>query len=403
MFSIPPQVNFQGTHHPAALLHADTAAMKRLVLLLALVAANAAAQDIRLTAIATNLDLPVSLTHAGDTRLFLTLQRGQIVIYDGTRILPTPFLDVRSLVACCGERGLLSVAFHPRYKENGFFFVYYTRVDGDIVVARYRVSSDPNRADPSSATILFTLEHSEFENHNGGQLQFGPDGYLYAGTGDGGSGGDPNNRAQTLTDPLGKLLRLDVDGPPPYIPPSNPFVGGSGARSDVWAYGLRNPWRFSFDRETGDLFIGDVGQNVWEEVDFQPRTSIGGENYGWRRMEATHCFNPVSGCAAASFTLPILEYSHADGSCSITGGYRYRGTRMPSMRSRYFYGDYCTGKIWVATQNGSAWSSQLLIDTTLNISSFGEDLNGELYVVDLGGRVLAFSEKVNTRRRAAGH
>ena len=377
--------------------------MKRAVLFIFLVAADLVAQDIRLTSIATGLDQPVALTHAGDTRLFITLQRGTIVIYDGTRVLPAPFLDIRNLVACCGERGLLSVAFHPRYNENGFFYVYYTRVDGDIVIARYRVSSDPNRADPSSAAILAMFEHSEFANHNGGQLQFGPDGYLYAGTGDGGAGGDPNNRAQTLTDPLGKLLRLDVDGPPPYVPASNPFLGSSSARSDIWAFGLRNPWRFSFDRETGDLFIADVGQNAWEEIDFQPRTSIGGENYGWRRMEATHCFNPASNCSSPSFVMPILEYSHNDGSCSITGGYRYRGTRMPSMRGLYFYGDYCTGKIWVATQNGSAWSSRLLVDTTMSISSFGEDLNGELYVLDLGGRVFAFSEKANPHRRAAGH
>ena len=355
------------------------------------------------TPLASGLDQPLGVTNAGDTRLFITLQRGTIVIHDGTRVLPTPFLDVRSLVSCCNERGLLGLAFHPRYKENGFFFIYYTRFDGDIVIARYRVSSDPNRADANSATILLTLEHSQFGNHNGGQLQFGPDGYLYAGTGDGGSGGDPNNRAQTLSDPLGKILRLDVDAPAPYIPASNPFAATAGARGEIWAYGLRNPWRFSFDRETGDLFIADVGQNIWEEVDLQPRTSTGGENYGWRRMEATHCFNPSSNCVDPSFKMPILEYSHADGSCSVTGGYRYRGVRMPSLRGAYFYGDYCTGKLWVATQAGSAWSSRLLVDSTMNISSFGEDLNGELYVVDLGGSVYAMSERLRTRRRAAGH
>ena len=382
--------------------------MKHAVLFVFLVAADLIAQDIRLTPIVTGLDQPVSLTHAGDTRLFITLQRGIIIIYDGSQFLPAPFLDIRNLVNCCGERGLLSVAFHPRYKENGFFYVYYTRADGDIIIARYHVSSDPNRGDPTSATILLILEHSQFENHNGGQLQFGPDGYLYAGTGDGGAGGDPNNRAQTLTDPLGKLLRLDVDGPAPYVPASNPFAGSSSARGDIWAYGLRNPWRFSFDRETGDLIIGDVGQNIWEEIDFQPRTSIGGENYGWRRMEATHCFNPTTNCGDQSFVMPVLEYSHANNRCSVTGGYRYRGTRMPSMRGSYFYGDYCTGEIWTATVSGGAWTSRLLTDTTMFISSFGEDLNGELYVLDLGrssnnGGVYAFSEKVNTRRRAAGH
>ena len=385
-------------------LHADTAAMKRLVLILFFFAINMRAQDIRLTAIATGLDMPLALTHAGDARLFITLQRGRIMIYDGTRVLPTPFLDIRGLVACCDERGLLSVAFHPRYATNGFFYVDYTRSDGDIVIARYHVSSDPNVADPSSATILLTLEHSQFGNHNGGQLQFGPDHYLYAGTGDGGSAGDPNNRAQNLADPLGKILRLDVDAPAPYIPPSNPFVNRGGTRGEIWAYGLRNPWRFSFDRETGDLWIADVGQDRYEEVDLQPATSIGGENYGWRRMEGFHCYNPATNCSDASLVAPILEYSHADGSCSITGGYRYRGVRMPSLRGAYVYGDYCTGKIWTATQNTSgAWTSKLLIDTTMNISSFGEDMNGELYVLDLKGSVFAFSEKVPPRRRAAGH
>jgi glucose/arabinose dehydrogenase len=375
--------------------------MKRIVFFLSLLAATAAAQDIRMTVIATGLAQPVALTHAGDSRLFITLQNGRIVIYDGTRVLPTPFLDIRPLVNFGGERGLLSVAFHPQYKSNGFFYVDYTRGDGDLTIARYHVSSDPNRADPASATILLTLDHSEFANHNGGQLQFGPDGYLYAGTGDGGSGGDPHNRAQDLGDPLGKILRLDVDGPAPYIPASNPFVNRAGARREIWAYGLRNPWRFTFDRETGDLLIADVGQNVWEEIDFQPRTSIGGENYGWRRMEATHCFQPATGCGDPTFTMPILEYSHADGSCSVTGGYRYRGVRMPSMRGKYFYGDFCTGKLWVAIQNGTAWTSQLLLSTGLDISSFGEDFNGELYLVALSGTVFAFSEKVPGARHRA--
>jgi glucose/arabinose dehydrogenase len=379
--------------------------MKRIVLLALLVSAPLVAQNLHLIPIATGLDQPVALTQAGDPRLFITLQRGQIVIFDGTRVLPAPFLDIRSLVACCNERGLLSVAFHPHYATNGFFYVDYTRAsDGDVVIARYRVSSDPNRADPASATILLTIDHSEFANHNGGQLQFGPDGYLYVGVGDGGAGGDPHNHAQDLSQLLGKILRLDVDAPAPYVPPSNPFVGRAGARGEVWAYGLRNPWRFSFDRETGDLFIADVGQDIWEEVDFQPRTSIGGENYGWRRMEGAHCYNPATNCVDPSFVMPILEYSHNDGSCSITGGYRYRGTvRMPSMRGAYFYGDYCTGRISIATQSGSAWTTRPLLATTMNISSFGEDINGELYVLDLRGGVYALTEKTPGRHRAASH
>ena len=386
-------------------LHADTAAMKRLGFLLFLIPLSLSAQDIRLTPIATGLDMPLGITQAGDARLFITLQRGRIVVYDGTRVLPTPFLDVRGLVSCCNERGLLGLAFHPQYATNGFFYIDYTRSDGDIVIARYHVSSDPNVADANSATILLTLEHSEFGNHNGGQLQFGPDGYLYIGTGDGGAGGDPNNRAQNVGDPLGKILRLDVNAAAPYIPASNPFASGGGAaRREVWAYGLRNPWRFSFDRETGDLWIADVGQDRYEEIDLQPRASIGGENYGWRRMEGFHCYNPSTNCSDPTFVPPILEYSHDDGSCSVTGGNRYRGVKMPSMRGAYFYGDYCTGKIWTATQTSAgAWISKLLTDTNMNISSFGEDMNGELYVADLNGTVSAFSEAVKPRRRAAGH
>jgi glucose/arabinose dehydrogenase len=378
--------------------------MKPLFPLFLLLAAAASAQDIRLVPVATGLDQPVALTNAGDSRLFITLQPGLVVVYDGARVLPTPFLDIRSLVSCCNERGLLSVAFHPRYAANGFFYVDYTRTDGDIVVARYHLSSDPNVADPNSATILLTLEHSEFGNHNGGQLQFGPDGLLYIATGDGGAGGDPNNRAQNVGDPLGKILRIDVDAAPPYIPPSNPFVNRAGARGEVWAYGLRNPWRFSFDRQTGDLWIGDVGQDRYEEVDLQPRASPGGENYGWRRMEGFHCYNPPTNCGDPSFVAPILEYSHDDGSCAIVGGYRYRGLRMPAMAGAYFYGDYCTGKIWTATQStAGAWTSALLVDTPMNISAFGEDVNGELYVVDLNGGVYAFFGKTTTRRRAAEH
>src|SRR5438105_11358868 len=287
---------------------------------------------ISLQRIASGLNLPLDIVHAGDSRLFIVLQRGQIVICAGTQVLPTPFLDIRSLVSCCDERGLLGLAFHPRYAENGFFFVYYTMPNGDIAVARYHVSTNPDQADPSSSTIVLTISHSEFPNHNGGNLVFGPDGYLYLGPGDGGSGGDPHNHAQDRTQLLGKLLRIDVSTLPYRIPPSNPFANNaSGFRQEIWAYGLRNPWRFTFDRTTGDLFIADVGQDSWEEVDVQPRTSIGGENYGWRRMEATHCYNPSTNCQDASLVMPILEYSHAGGACSITGGYRYHGAKYPNL------------------------------------------------------------------------
>jgi len=381
--------------------------MKTLAIAVALLAATATAQEIALKPIASGLDQPTSIVNAGDSRIFITQQTGRIVIYDGTHVLPQPFLDVSSLISCCDERGLLSVAFHPHYRDNGLFFIDYTNTQGNTVIARYSVSSDPNRANAASAQILLTIQQP-FANHNGGQLQFGPDGYLYIGMGDGGSGGDPGNRAQSLNTLLGKLLRIDVDNTTTYrVPPSNPFVNRSGALPEIWAYGFRNPWRFSFDRETGDLWIGDVGQDLHEEVDLQSVTSIGGENYGWRLMEGLHCYNPSTNCNDGSLTLPIVEYSHGDGSCSITGGYRYRGTLSPRLLGVYFYGDFCTGKIWGLSQtaNGS-FTSRLLIDTALMITTFGEDANGELYVDDyVNGVVYAITDAVpgQPRRRAARH
>jgi glucose/arabinose dehydrogenase len=368
-----------------------------------LLATNALAQDVALQQLVSGLDQPVALTHAGDTRLFITLQTGRVVIYDVSGLRATPFLDLRSLVLSGGERGLLSVAFHPRYRENGFFFVYYTNRNGDIVIARYKVSaSDPNVAGATSGTILLTIPHPNFANHNGGQLQFGPDGYLYIGVGDGGSGGDPNNHGQDLTQLLGKILRIDVDHGLPYsIPASNPFFARSSARNEIWAYGLRNPWRFSFDRENGDLWIGDVGQDSYEEVDLQPATSIGGEDYGWRRMEGFHCYNPSFNCIDPSFIMPVLEYSHAQSACSISGGYRYRGTQIAALRGAYIYGDYCTGDIWRAVPNGSIWSSARLIASTLRISSFGEDMSGELYVLDVAKAIVYRIVPRNVPRRRA--
>jgi glucose/arabinose dehydrogenase len=385
-------------------LIASIRVMSRILpIFLLLLAACVEAQDVVLQQFVGGLNQPVALTHAGDSRLFITQQIGTVVIYDAAGLRTTPFLDIRSLVLSGGERGLLSVAFHPHYSENGFFFVYYTNQSGNIVIARYKVSvTDPNRADAASGTILLTIPHPSFANHNGGQLQFGPDGYLYLGTGDGGSGGDPNNHGQDLTQLLGKILRIDVDHGLPYtLPASNPFFGQSSARNEIWAYGLRNPWRFSFDRENGDLWIGDVGQNAYEEVDLQPATSVGGENYGWRRMEGFHCFNPSSNCTSASFTMPVLEYSHAGGACSITGGYRYRGTQIPALRGAYLYGDYCSGEIWRADPSGATWTSTRLFTTTLSISSFGEDSSGELYVLDVEkGIVYKIIARSVPRRRA---
>jgi len=366
--------------------------MTRLLpLLLLATAALGDAPKIALEEIAGGLNRPVAITHAGDSRLFLILQPGQIMVHDGNGVLPLPFLDIRSLVSDGGERGLLSAAFHPRYAQNGFFYVNYTDVVGDTVVARYSVYPfDPNRADPFSALILLHIRQP-FSNHNGGQLQFGPDGYLYIGMGDGGGlTGDPGNRAQNLGDLLGKMLRIDVDGGPYTIPPSNPFVGVSGARPEIWSYGFRNPWRFSFDRGTGDLWIADVGQGSWEEVHYQPASSRGGENYGWRLMEGTHCYIPETDCNDGSLVLPVIEYPHTGGACSVTGGYVYRGTRNPRLKGMYVYGDYCSGNIWGATRHANgAVVSQLLADVPFPISSFGEDASGEIYVADhFNGRVL---------------
>ena len=346
--------------------------------------------------IASGLSAPVGIMSAGDgtSRLFIVLKGGQVVIYDGNQILPTPFLDVSSLVLSTGsEQGLLGIAFHPDYEHNGYFYVDYTKKpNGDTVTARYHVSANPNVADSASEVPLLTI-NQDFANHNGGQLAFGPDGYLYIGTGDGGSGGDPNNRAQSPNSLLGKLLRIDVDHGTPYgIPASNPFVSNSAVRDEIWAFGLRNPWRFSFDHLTGDLIIADVGQDSWEEINFQSNASSGGENYGWSCYEGTHVYNAGRNCTAyGNLTGPVLEYAHGPNDsigCSVTGGYRYRGSRYPALEGIYLYADFCTGMIWGATRSGSTWTSSLLTDTSYAISSFGEDESGELYLASYSdGRI----------------
>jgi hypothetical protein len=332
--------------------------------------------------VAAGLPRVTAITHAGDGsgRLFITLQVGRIVIFDGSQVLAPDFLDITSIVLSGGERGLLGAAFHPDYAINGFFYVNYTDVNGDTVVARYSVSGNPNVADQGSATTILTVEQP-FANHNGGQLQFGPDGLLYIAMGDGGGGGDPQNNAHNLGNLLGKILAIDVDGGVPYaIPPDNPFVGVPGAREEIWAYGLRNPWRFSFDRLTGDIFIADVGQNQWEEVNFQPAISAGGKNYGWRLMEGKHCFDPPTNCNNGSLTLPVIEYSHSLGRCSVTGGYRYRGVDNPNLPGIYFFADFCTGEIWGMQEDGfGVWVLAEQLDTDFAISTFGEDESGELY------------------------
>ncbi len=338
---------------------------------------------VALLAIATSLAKPVAIAHAGDGsgRLFIVLQEGRIVIHDGQGVLPEPFLDVRALVSCCGEQGLLGLAFHPGYAGNGYFFVNYTDLTGATVIARYSVSaSNPDSADPNSAVILLTIPQP-FSNHNGGQLKFGPDGYLYIGMGDGGSGGDPQNNAQNLGTLLGKMLRIDVDGVPRYaVPPDNPFVTTPGARPEIWALGLRNPWRFTFDRATGDLFIGDVGQDRWEEISFQLAASQGGENFGWRLMEGTHCFNPERAVTPARLPCPssstVTRSAAPSRAATATGAGRSR-----SLHGTYLYADFCSGRLWGASQDGGGqWSTAELLDTALNISTFGEDEAGEIYL-----------------------
>lgn len=353
--------------------------------------------SIRLERVVSRLQAPVGIVHAGDGsgRLFLVLQAGEIVIYDGTQVLRAPFLDIKDRVGSGNERGLLGLAFHPDFTRNGQFFVNYTNNHGDTIVARFFVSADPNIADAQSEQMVLTLAQP-FSNHNGGQLQFGPDRFLYIGTGDGGAGGDPGNRAQNLADLLGKMLRVDVNGDDfpndatknYAIPADNPFIQDPGARDEIWSYGLRNPWRYSFDRETGDLFIADVGQNDVEEVHLQMASSQGRENYGWRLMEGSRCFNPPHNCNDGTLSLPILEYSHAFG-CSIIGGYRYRGARFPQLVGMYFFSDFCSGRIWGATNVEGQWhATQLLVDSSLSISSFGEDEAGELYLSDVNEGVL---------------
>ena len=330
-----------------------------------------------------------SITHAGDGsgRLFVTEQVGRVLIYDGESLLSTPFLDIRERVRAGGERGLLSLAFHPGYASNGYLFVNYTNLSGATVVSRFEVSSDPNVADAGSETIFLQAAQPR-RNHNGGQIHFGPDGYLYIGMGDGGGAGDPGDLAQDLSTVLGKMLRVDIDqGSTAAAPASNPFLATANARPEIWASGLRNPWRFSFDRLTGDMFIADVGQNAVEEISFQSSDSTGGENYGWRLMEGSRCFNPATNCNGnGSLVLPILEYSNAGGNCggSVTGGYRYRGAKHPQLSGTYFFADYCTGDFFAAYEESGAWTLLGPRETAISFRTFGEDEGGEIYFADSG-------------------
>ncbi len=337
----------------------------------------------------------------GDTtRLFVVEKTGTIRIMTRAGVLrPRPFLDVSSRVSTGSEQGLLGLAFHPSYATNGRFYVDYTDRSGDTRLIEFLVSSNPDSASATEKEILFVDQ--PYANHNGGHLEFGPDGKLYFGLGDGGSGGDPGGNGQNLGALLGKILRLDVDAGSPYaVPSDNPFVGRAGARGEVWSYGLRNPWRFSFDADNGDMMIGDVGQDAWEEVDYEP-AGQGGRNYGWNRMEGTHCFPPGSSCNPSGLTMPVAEYDHRAG-CSLTGGYVYRGVDLPELRGTYFYGDYCTGIVRSLRIMGGHASQELDWTSALRtraggamdgLSSFGVDGRGELYLVLLGGEVYRLTRK----------
>lgn len=345
--------------------------------------------------VVAGLQKPLDLAAAGDGtgRLFIVEQAGRVRVVQDGQLLSVPYLDITDRVGSrANEQGLLGLAFHPRYAENGFFYVNYTDLNGDTVIARFQVSSsDPNRADPGSEYRLLSVPQP-YPNHNGGAVAFGPDGYLYLGLGDGGSAGDPQGNGQSLNTLLGKILRLDVDRGEPYaIPADNPFANGGG-RPEIWAYGLRNPWRLSFDRLTGDLYIGDVGQNQIEEIDFLPAGAPGEANFGWAFYEGT---SPYEGTPPADVQLipPVAEYRH-DMGCSVTGGVVYRGSRLPAWQGIYLFGDYCSGLVWGLVQDAQgAWQSQMLFGPVGRITSFGQDENGEVYLVDQAGVVYVLAAK----------
>jgi glucose/arabinose dehydrogenase len=376
--------------------------------------------SVSLELVESGLDMPVHVTHAGDGsgRLFVVEQSGQVRILESGNLVPTPFLDIHGRVRAPGdpgagsEEGLLSIAFPPGFGSGkDYFYVYYTNLDSNNRVSRFHLSADPDIADSGSEELILLLPHPGQQNHNGGQLFFGPDENLYISTGDGGGGDDPDENAENPGVLLGKLLRIDVEpdipnpvhGPKelllpivaggnslPYVVPSdNPFINDADYRPEIWALGLRNPWRFSFDRLTGDLYIGDVGQDRREEVDFQ-EAGIGGQNYGWDIMEGDLCNEPTQGCNTSGLTMPVHVYNNPAEGCSITGGYVYRGPTFPIMKGIYIYADYCQGTIWGLQYNilTSQWENQLLRNTDQTISSFGEDEAGELYLTARGtGRV----------------
>lgn len=361
--------------------------MKKIITLLILFFVQVSiGQTIGLTSFATGFTSPVDIEHpAEDTRLFVVQQTGAIRILNANgTVNPTNFLTLTTATISNGsERGLLGLAFHPNYATNGYFYVNYTNTAGNTVIARYTVSANPDVADATSATILLTVAQP-FSNHNGGSLKFGPDGYLYIGMGDGGSAGDPGNRAQNINENLGKMLRIDVDAASPYgIPADNPYVGITG-NDEIWAIGLRNPWKFSFDMANGDLWIADVGQNQVEEINKIAAPTTTGLNFGWKCYEGNSVYSSCSG--TATYTFPIAEYTHTGGACSITGGYVYRGSLYPNLVGKYVFADYCNNKVGYVNDAGTiVWTTAF---SGTNITTFGQDINGEIYVGGSGNGVI---------------
>lgn len=363
--------------------------------------------NVSLATVGSGFASPILLTNAGDGshRIFIVEQAGRVRTLAGGPS-GTPFLDISSLVLSGGERGLLGLAFHPSFETNGKLFVNYTRKsDGATVIEEYRVTGDPNNIDEAATRRPILAIAQPYANHNGGHLAFGRDGFLYIGMGDGGSGGDPQDRAQNINSYHGKMLRIDVNGTSTgkayRVPSTNPYVGKNGL-DEAWAIGLRNPWRWSFDRITGDLWIADVGQSSWEEVNRSTASSGAGKgkNYGWDDMEGRHCFEPKSGCATSGRILPLVEFAHivaGDDNCSVTGGYVYHGLRYPKLTGGYFYGDFCSGRIWTVSSAATAPATGVeLLNTSLNIVSFGESERGELFVVAQNGTIAQLRESTRT-------
>jgi glucose/arabinose dehydrogenase len=384
------------THHRSR--HARLAALAGLtaLLLITILPASVArgATTIGLPLRASGLQALTQVTNAGDgsNRLFLVEKRGVVRVYQNGAVKAGTFLDLRALIGdSSGERGLLGLVFHPQFEVNRRLYVYYTRTGGDIVVARLRANASGSWTSRSTLEPMLVIEHSAHSNHNGGAMAFGPNGYLYIGTGDGGGAGDPGRNAQSKTkNLLGKILRINPggSGSGPYrrysIPTTNPFRGATTGLDEIWAYGLRNPWRISFDRSTGALFIADVGQSRYEEIDREPPAYAGGRNYGWNVMEGKLCYN-ASSCSTSGKTLPVAEYGHTGGNCSITGGYVYRGSAYPALAGQYVLADFCSGRFYTMPAEGSSlWMRR---DTVLNVTSFGESEDGELYAVTINGRL----------------